>query len=69
MLGEIRGGGPVWDTQFGCTVFVLVADCEWPKSRASLNIMTALFRGAHPANDFFDHSVLQKHTEKEFSMN
>jgi hypothetical protein len=56
LLGEIRGGGPVWDTQFGCTVVVLVADCGWPKSRASLNIMMELFR-AHPANDFFDHTT------------
>jgi hypothetical protein len=35
---HVNGSGPVWDTQFGCPVFVLVADCGWPKSRASLNI-------------------------------
>jgi hypothetical protein len=26
VLGEIRGGGPVWDVESGSTVCVLVAD-------------------------------------------
>src|SRR6266566_4988729 len=34
MLGETRGGGPVWDVESGGTVCVLVADCQRPQSRA-----------------------------------
>src|SRR2546429_6743247 len=34
MLGETRGGGPVWDVETGGTVCVLVADCQRPQSRA-----------------------------------
>ncbi len=36
MLGETRGGGPVWDVESGGTVCVLVADCQRPQSRARL---------------------------------
>src|SRR5437773_1411231 len=36
VLGEIRGGGPVWDVESGGTVCVLVADCQRPQSRARL---------------------------------
>ena len=36
VFGEIRGGGPVWDVESGGTVCVLVADCQWPQSRARL---------------------------------
>src|SRR5205085_9196788 len=36
MLGETRGGSPVWDVEFGGTVCVLVADCQRPQSRAHL---------------------------------
>src|SRR5437867_2434138 len=37
VLGETRGGGPVWDVESGRTVCVLVGDCQRPKSRARLN--------------------------------
>src|SRR6516164_3722789 len=36
VLGEIRGGGPVWDLESAGTVCVLVADCQRPQSRARL---------------------------------
>jgi hypothetical protein len=36
VLGEIRGGGPVWDVESGGTVGVLVADYQRPQSRARL---------------------------------
>src|SRR6266576_96538 len=36
VLGETRGGGPVWDVESGGTVCVLVADCQRPQSRARL---------------------------------
>jgi hypothetical protein len=36
VFGEIRGGGPVWDVKSGGTACVLVADCQWPQSRACL---------------------------------
>src|SRR6516164_4719300 len=36
VLGETRGGGPVWDLEPGGTVCVLVADCQRPQSRARL---------------------------------
>ena len=36
VLGEIRGGGPVWDVEPGGTVCVLVADRQRPQSRARL---------------------------------
>ncbi len=36
MFGEIRGSGPVWDVESGGTACVLVADCQWPQSRARL---------------------------------
>jgi hypothetical protein len=31
VLGEIGGGGPVWDVESGGTVCVLVADCQRPQ--------------------------------------
>jgi len=36
VLGEIRGGGPVWGVESGGPVCVLVADCQRPQSRARL---------------------------------
>jgi hypothetical protein len=71
VLGEIRGGGPVWDVESGGTVCVLVADCQRPQSGGRLKpeTMTATFEECSPAHDFSDYSVLQKHTEKEFTMN
>ena len=53
------------------TVCVLVADCPWPQSRARLKpeTMRVTFEEFSPTYDFFDHSVLQKHTEREFTMN
>ena len=54
VLGEIRGGGPVWDVESGGTVCVLVADCQRPQSRARLKpeTMTVTFEFS-PAHDFF----------------
>ena len=56
VLGEIRGGGPVWDVESPGTVCVLVADCQRPQSRARLNpeTMTVSFEEFSPTNDFFD---------------
>ena len=53
--GEIRGGGPVWDVESGGTVCVLVADCQWPQSRARLKpeTMTVTFEESSPTHDFF----------------
>ena len=57
VFGEIRGGGPVWDVESGGTVCVLVADCQWPQSRARLKpeTMTVIFEEFSPAHDFFDY--------------
>ncbi len=57
MLGEIRGGGPVWDVESGGTVCVLVADCQRPQSRARLKpeTMTVTFEEFSPTHDFFDY--------------
>ena len=56
MFGEIRGGGPVWDVESGGTVCVLVADCQWPQSRARLKpeAMTVTFEEFSPTHEFFD---------------
>src|SRR6516164_9443862 len=58
VLGEIRGGGPVWDVESGGTVCVLVADCQRPQSRARLKPRndddTFDFS---PTHDFFDHKA------------
>jgi len=45
VLGEIRGGSPVWDVESGGTDCVLVADCQRPQSGARLKpeTMTARF--------------------------
>ena len=42
VLGEIRGGGPVWDVESGGPVCVLVADCQRPQSRARLKPETMI---------------------------
>ena len=57
MFGEIRGGGPVWDVEFGGNVCVLVADCQRPQSRARLKpeTMTVTFEEFSPTHDFFDY--------------
>jgi hypothetical protein len=56
VLGEIRGGGPVWDAESGGTVCVLVADCQWPQSRTCLKpeTMRLTFEEFSPTHDFFD---------------
>src|SRR5664280_456932 len=58
VLGEIRGGGPVWDVESGGTVCVLVADCQRPQSRARLKpeTMIVTFEEFRPAHDFFDYT-------------
>jgi hypothetical protein len=50
VFGEIRGGGPVWDVESRGTVCVLVADCQWPQSRARLKpeITRVTFGGVQP---------------------
>ena len=57
VLGEIRGGGPVWDVESGGTACVLVADCQWPQSRARLKPETirVTFEEFSPTHDFFDY--------------
>src|SRR5664280_2032202 len=59
VLGEIRGGGPVWDIESGGTVGVRVADCQQPQSRARLKpeTMIVTFQGFSPAHDFFDYTT------------
>jgi hypothetical protein len=58
VLGEIRGGGPVWDVESGGTVGVLVADCQRPQSRARLKpeTMTVTFEEFSPTHYFFDYT-------------
>src|SRR5450755_1163547 len=58
VLGEIRGGGPVWDVKSGGTVGVLVADCPRLQSRARLKpeTMIVTFQGFSPTHDFFDYT-------------
>jgi hypothetical protein len=58
VLGEIRGGGPVWDVESGGPVGVLVADCPRPQSRARLKpkTMTVTFEEFSPTHDFFDYT-------------
>jgi hypothetical protein len=55
--GEIRGGSPVWDVESGGTACVLVADCQWPQSRACLKpeTMRVTFEEFSPTHDFFDY--------------
>src|SRR5664280_1254338 len=62
VLGEIRGGGPVWDVESGGTVGVLVADCQRPQSRARLKpeTMIVTFQGFSPTHDFFDYTGWQE---------
>jgi hypothetical protein len=57
VFGEIRGSGPVWDVESGGTVCVLVADCQWPQSRARLKpeTMRVTFEEFSPTHDFFDY--------------
>jgi hypothetical protein len=57
VFGEIRGGGPVWDVESGGTACVLVADCQWPQSRARLKpeTMRVTFEEFSPTHDFFDY--------------
>ena len=57
VLGETRGGGPVWDFESGGTACVLVSDCQWPKSRTCLKpeSMTVTFEEFSPTHDFFDY--------------
>jgi hypothetical protein len=59
VLGEIRGGGPVWDVESGGTVCVLVADCQRPQSRARLTpeTMTVTVEEFSPTHDFFDYTA------------
>ena len=61
VFGEIRGGGPVWDVESGGTVCVLVADCQWPQSRARLKpeTMRVTFEEFSPTHDYFDYRGLQ----------
>src|ERR1019366_3321328 len=58
VLGEIRGGGPVWDVESGGTVCVLVVDCQRPQSRARLKPETKIvtFEEFSPTHDFFDYT-------------
>src|ERR1019366_7574041 len=58
VLGEIRGGGPVWDVESGGPVGVLVADCQRLQSRARLKpgTMIVTFQGFSPTHDFFDYT-------------
>src|SRR4029077_14069331 len=53
------GGGRVWDVESDGTVCVLVADCQWPQSRARLKpeTMRVTF-GFSPTHDSFDHKGL-----------
>src|SRR5664280_321808 len=62
VLGEIRGGGPVWDVESGGTVCVLVADCQRPQSRARLKpeTMMVTFEEFSPTHDFFDYTRYYK---------
>jgi hypothetical protein len=57
VFGEIRGGGPVWDVKSGGTACVLVADCQWPQSRARLKPETTrvTLEEFRPTHDFFDY--------------
>ena len=57
VLGEIRGGGPIWDVESGGTACVLVSDCQWPQSRARLKpeTMRVTFEEFSPTHDFFDY--------------
>jgi hypothetical protein len=59
VLGEIRGGGPVWDVESGGTICVLVADCQRPQSRVGLKpeTITATFEELSPAHEFFDYTT------------
>src|SRR5664280_1857076 len=54
VLGEIRGGGPVWDVESGGTVCVLVADCQRLQSRARLKPETMIVTSEEfsPTHDF-----------------
>ena len=63
VLGEIRGGGPVWDVESGSTVCVLVADCQWPQSRARLKpeTMRVTFEEFSPTHNFFDYMSLRNY--------
>src|SRR5664280_629077 len=58
VLGEIRGGGPVWDVESGGTVGVLVADCQRLQSRARLKPETMIvpLEEFSPTHDFFDYT-------------
>src|SRR5664280_1456244 len=64
VLGEIRGGGPVWDVESGGPVCVLVADCQRPQSRARLKpeTMTVTFEEFSPTHDFFDYTRFLQQT-------
>jgi hypothetical protein len=57
VLGEIRGGGPVWDVESGGTVCVPVADCQRPQSTARLKpeTMIVTFEEFSPTHDLFDY--------------
>jgi hypothetical protein len=57
VFSEIRGGSTVWDVESGGTVCVLVADCQWPQSRARLKPETTrvTFEEFSPTHDFFDY--------------
>ena len=59
MLGEILGGGPVWDVESGGTVCLLVADCQRLQSRARLKpeTMIVTFEEFSPTHDFFDYTA------------
>jgi Family of unknown function (DUF5681) len=61
-LSEVgaRGGGPVWDVESGGTACVLVADCQWPQSRARLKpeTMRVTFEEFSPTHEFFDYRGL-----------
>jgi len=60
VFGEIRGSGPVWDVESGGTACVLVADCQWPQSRARLKpeTMTVTFEFS-PTHEFFDYRACE----------
>ena len=62
VLGEIRGGGPVWDVESGGTVGVLVADCQRPQSRARLKpeTMIVTFDEFSPTHDFCDYKTIKR---------
>ena len=59
MLGETRGGGPVWDVESGGTVCVLVADCQRLSIKGTPETLTVTFEEFSPTHDSLDYNFLQ----------